>query len=157
MALKLKANGKHRVYTDVNGDVKNKDNTRSRGADPDKSDTLTLTALDNDDDYENIVKGMSCSLVKVRPSNGDVSSVEKPKNKAKSSDDNEDGLAENLDANISLGDLPWGARWLDFVGNVSIGGLKYAVSPNASRPRQALWSVLVAVGFGFMLYQIYER
>ena len=157
MALKLKANEKHRVYTDVNGDVKNNDTARSRCVDPDQSDTLTVTTIDNDDEHENTVKGMSCSLVKVRQKNSDVSSAKKAKSNAKSSNNKEDGLDENLDANISLGDLPWGARWLDFVGNVSIGGLKYAVSPNASRPRQALWSVLVAVGFGFMLYQIYER
>ena len=58
---------------------------------------------------------------------------------------------------VSLSDLPWGGRWLDFVGNVSIGGLKYAVSPTGSTTRRSVWMFLVVLGFGFMLYQIYER
>ena len=68
-----------------------------------------------------------------------------------------DELDDQLDATVSLSDLPWGGRWLDFVGDVSIGGLKYAVSPTGSTTRRSVWTFLVVLGFGFMLYQIYER
>ena len=64
---------------------------------------------------------------------------------------------ENKQQEIKWSDLPWGARWLAFVNDVSIVGLKYAVAPTATQLRRLVWALFVAAGVGFMMYQIFER
>ena len=60
-------------------------------------------------------------------------------------------------AELSLSDLPWGARWLEFVEGVSIVGLRYAVDPQAGNVRRLVWGMFILLGVGFMIYQIFER
>ena len=60
-------------------------------------------------------------------------------------------------AELSLTDLPWGARWLEFVEGVSIVGLRYAVDPQAGNVRRLVWGMFILLGVGFMIYQIFER
>ena len=80
-------------------------------------------------------------------SDNDVTSDENRKQNNKTGNDDD----------LTLCDLPWGARWLSFVERVSVGGLSYAVNPQAANGRRLMWGFLVLVGIAFMTYQIYER
>ena len=62
-----------------------------------------------------------------------------------------------LENELKLSDLPWGQRWLAFVDNVSIVGLKYAVDPQASNIHRAVWGLFILAGIGLMVYQIVDR
>ena len=91
--------------------------------------------------------------------NNDVNKTEKAQMNGKDEHGGAKGSRlsdKNLDE-IKLSDLPWGARWLEFVGGVSIVGLRYAVDPGSANTRRFLWTLFVLLGVGFMTYQIYER
>ena len=68
-----------------------------------------------------------------------------------------DQLSGSDITDLTLSDLPWGSRWLEFVDSVSVVGLRYAVDPKAARTRRYIWTWFILVGVGFMTYQIYER
>lgn len=54
-------------------------------------------------------------------------------------------------------DVRWRALTSNFLGEVSIGGIKYLAVGEASVVRRLIWLTFVLFGVSFMSYQIYDR
>lgn len=64
---------------------------------------------------------------------------------------------QNNDENLLNKPVPGFLDWRYFFSDLSIEGVRYIVKPGVRLPRKIFWSMLVALSFGFLLFQIQSR